>query len=248
MMSVFRDGFGQERDLTGTRVGWRDLERVVSELLDGKALEKKHVFDVLVPSTNPLGTVYGISVKSKCLGRQRNIEMLDEDGRVYMELTNSPAKLWKPLKDMGIDENTFRKETDAERIGISVIKTVHDWYLNSGIDAIDLERSVHLNVSYSDPKKNEERLYQLHSFKLGFPKGIRWAFSSGACLRGYDPSNPGQPLIDWYGLSGGQLKYYPRTSSALYKTPVFTLLKPKVWRIEERSKVYWPSEWEALDD
>lgn len=247
-MSVFRDGSGQEKDSTGTRVGWRDLERIVSELFHGKALEAKGVFDVIVPSTESPGVVYGISVKSKCLGSNAVIQRLDVSGRVYMELSNSPAKLWAPLKSEGIGENAFGDDNYAQAIGDSILKTVHGWYSETGLPQIDLRRSVYLVVSYSKPKATEERLYQVHSFELGFPQGIKWSFRSTKCLRGFDPNYPGEILFDWYGLSGGQLKYYPRAATALFDSPVFSLLSPKVLSITQRSKVYWPDEWSGFEE
>jgi hypothetical protein len=245
-LSVFGDGSGQEKDKSGTRAGWRDLERVVSELVGGEALEKKHVFDVLVPSTQSSGMVYGISVKSKCLGTAQKIETLDATGRVYMELTNSPAKLWSPLKAKDIMEDHWGNTGHAQIMGESILETVHQWYAESGISNVDLSRSVHLVASYSKPRGDAERLYQFHSFRLGFPTGIRWAFSSNRCLRGFDPAHPEETLFDWYALSGGQLKYYPRASTAIYSSPVFSLLSPPVLSISERSKSYWPTEWEAI--
>lgn len=65
-MSSFRDGSGQEKDQEGgTRPGWRDLERVIAEILGGVAPESKSVFDVFIPSTEQQDTDYGLSVKSK---------------------------------------------------------------------------------------------------------------------------------------------------------------------------------------
>ncbi|SHF53439.1 hypothetical protein [Flavisolibacter ginsengisoli] len=245
LMSVFGDGSGQERDSSGTRAGWKDLERVISELLGGSTLEKKQVFDVIVDQTLTGGNKYGISLKTKCLGTESKIQNLQTNGRVYMELTNSPAKLWAPLKAMGIHESDFGIKNDQE-IGNSILHTVHNWYLSYCLTFnIELKNSVHITISYGEGKKGS-RLYQAHSFPLGFPDGIIWKFKSNKCLRGYDPAFPDEVLFDWYGLSGGQLKYYPRASTALYSSSVFRLLSPDILTITEKSRVYWPQEWQDL--
>jgi hypothetical protein len=62
-------------------------------------------------------------------------------------------------------------------------------------------------------------------------------------LRGYDPTYPDEVLVDWYGLSGGQLKYYPRASEAKHYTEQFQLLLPKMVSISEKASVYWPKAW-----
>jgi hypothetical protein len=245
LMSVYLDGSGQERDHSGTRPGWRDLERVISEFLGGYTLEKKHVFDVIVNSTESAPKAYGVSLKTKGLGSADNIRGLNESGRVYMELTNSPAKLWAPLKGAGIAESDFGDDSLAKQMGDSILDTVHSWYENYRYPYLDLRNSVHLVISYSDAI-TEPRLYQLHSFPLGFPDGISWKFSSRKCLRGYDPDYPGEALFDWYGLSGGQLKYYPKACNAIYSSRIFTLLSPRILSITERSKAYWPEQWRNL--
>lgn len=249
LISSFGDGSGQEKDSFGTRAGWRDLERVIADLTNGEALEKKHVFDVLIKDTEDNTVIYGISVKSKCLGRNKKIETLDKEGRVYMELTNSPAKLWAPLKQKDISEENYGNEDFANEIGNSILYTVHSWYQNSGIDGIDLDNSVHLVFSYGKPvKSNEPRKYQVHVFELGFPDGIIWTFHSKSCLRGFDPKYPNEVLFDWYGLSGGQLKYYPRASEAKYKSFIFQTLNPAEISLRKRVEKYWPDEWNQIKD
>ncbi len=243
-MSIFRDGTGQETDETGTRAGWRDIERVVAELLGGEALEKKEVYDVIIKPNPDSDEVYGISVKSKCLGRKNVIDQLTESGRVYMELTNSPAKLWEPLKTKGVHEGNFGDNKFAQTMGDSILTTVHGWYTNYHNKKINISKSIHLVFSYSSPKDyQEERVYQVHSFPLGFPSGIKWEFASDKCLRGFDPNFPEEVLLDWYGLSGGQLKFYPKASTAIFYSNIFALNKPRILTLSERAAEYWPKQW-----
>ena len=98
VLSSFRDGGGQLQDKAGTLPGWRDYERAIAAVFHGWAPENKGVFDVFVGSTVNDTTDYGYSVKSKELGRAGAIEDLSTDGRVYMELSNSPAKLWTAVR------------------------------------------------------------------------------------------------------------------------------------------------------
>lgn len=245
LMSVFKDGSGQERDATGTRAGWKDLERVVSEFLGGHPLEKKQVFDVIVDATKTESSKYGVSLKTKCLGSSLKIQNLQSTGRVYMELTNSPAKLWAPLKAIGINESDFGKKS-AQEMGDLILTTVHAWYsAYCAVKHVNMGKCIHMTISYSNGK-NGERLHQIHSFPLGFPLGIIWKYTSDKCLRGFDPSYPGETLFDWYGLSGGQLKYYPKASGAIYSSSIFELFIPPIYSITEKSKVYWPEEWNQL--
>jgi len=98
---------------------------------------------------------------------------------------------------------------------------------NPGVK-IDLARSCYFCLSYSKVPLSDNREYQIHIFPLEYPKNIKWKFKSSACLTGYVPNENGNEIaiIDWYGLSGGQLKYYPLTSDAIYSSPVFKLYRP----------------------
>lgn len=109
-----------------------------------------------------------------------------------------------------------------------------------------MNESVYITVSYGKPIPGTGRLYQVHSFALDFPKTLRWEYISSRCLRAYDTRYENEVVFDWYGLSGGQLKYYPRASDSLFKTEQFTLLKPKNVSILEKAETYWPDEWDRL--
>lgn len=170
-----------------------------------------------------------------------------------MEIANSPAKLWEVLKtDYNIKEQDFENKLHAHQIGTSVLQSIKSWHLEGKSiherlfpgRTLDLDKSFYLCISYSTPKVNGEREYQLHSFSLDFTTIVDWKYSSDKCLRGFDPIAPSEPLFDWYGLSGGQLKYYPRAIQSLHKSEVFTLLKPQGLSISEKAQAYWETEWE----
>lgn len=241
LMSTYTDGSGYEKNADGTtRPGWRDFERIVAEWVGGSAPEGKSIFDITVPSTIN-NSVYGISVKSKGFSKNKFSALLS-DGRVYMELCNSPAKLWEPLKLKGIFEDDFENLRKPNEIGNSVIETVHSWYDNSGVTNIDTNNSVHLTISYQKVK-DQEPIFHLHSFNLEFPENIQWKYKSKKCLMGYDPEFPDEVLFDWYALSGGQLKYYPKATKAIFSSEQFKLLNARTVSITEKAKEYWPDVW-----
>jgi hypothetical protein len=170
-----------------------------------------------------------------------------------MELTNSPAKLWGPLTNAGISEEDFRNQQHAQAIGDSILQTVHSWHVaaKAQFDAqthgqtLLLNDSVYLTVSYKTAKTTGNREYQLHSFGLNFPQNIVWAYKSPKCLTGSDPAFLAEDLFDWYGLSGGQLKYYPRASSAKFASARFSLRQATTMPLGDRAARYWPAEWLA---
>ena len=252
IMSTYTDGSGQERDRDLlSRPGWRELERVVATALGGYGFENKGVFDVLINDDTDASTSYGISVKSKELGRATAIADLAASGRVYLELSNSPAKLWQPLRLLNIDENDFSQKRHAQEIGTSILATISSWHVafkerfeaeNRG-RRLDLLNSIHLTISYSKCRNGNPRYYQIHAFGLDFPEGIEWSYSSNRCLTGMDPDGSGEPLIHWYALSGGQVKYYPRARNARHSSRPFELLQAPELDLRRKAARYWPEIW-----
>jgi hypothetical protein len=209
---------------------------------------------VFVASTTTRGVDYGFSVKCK----ERPQAVTDPvDGRAYMELANSPAKFWEQLKAAGITESDYTARRHAQKMGQIVLQTVQSWHHSAATEysaatsrSVDLGRSAYLTLSYT--KRNGggvmpgPRKYRWHAFDLTFPAGIAFSFSSARCLRGMDPLRPGEAIFDWYGLSGGQLKYYPLVATARYSSPEFTLEHvPGVRTLSEKIARYWPDKWLA---
>jgi hypothetical protein len=253
-LSTFCDGSGMTRLADGSTLpGWREVERVVAEILGGHGAENKGIFDVMVPSTTHANVDYGFSIKSKELSRVTAIGDLDSGGRVYMELANSPAKFWAALKAEGISEDAIRNKREAARIGSIILGVVQGWHaeaarLHQSVTGrpLDLKGSVFLCLSYSKARVQRPREYQWHSFALDFPPGIQWEYRSEKSLLGRDPSSPSEVLIDWYPLSGGQLKYYPRAKTARFRSERFTLAsEARALKISEKAARYWPKEWVA---
>lgn len=249
-MSTFRDGSGQERDKYGaTRPGWRDLERIIAESLKGSCPENKCIFDVIIESYTKKKVYHGVSVKSKKLS-QSAFNRLDDNGRLYMEIANSPAKFWQALNNVGIKEEDFRRNNNPELVGKTVINLIKKWHddYKHQVESpakrkiLDLDESIYLCISYYLPNGSPP-VYQIHSFPLEYPENIIWEYKGDRCLRGFDPEEPEEAIIDWYALSGGQLKYYPMARKAIFKTKKFEILSTKVMNISEKAFMYWPEKW-----
>lgn len=250
-ISTFCDGSGQESESNGgTRPGWRDFERSIAEVMGGRASESKELFDVVVPSASDENTYFGLSIKSKQLARKTAVADLESGGRVHLEVANSPAKFWYALSSVGLTEQDFKEQKNPKLFGETVLDVVEQWHTAAAQKfdemhrdkRLDLDKSVYLVISYNKPAANLARTYQIHSFPLQFPKNIKWEFISSKCLRGYDPKDPTSTLVDWYALSGGQLKYYPSTKDALYASEQFELALPPHLSILDKVKTYWPKE------
>ena len=229
LMSSFSDGSGWETDPDGTsRIGWRQIERMLSIFFSGRShIEDKDVFDLIVKYWSDPKKSVGISVKSKILGEKKQIFRENNDPRLYMELSNSMAKFWQEInRKLSLDESCFRAKTHAQQIGDCVLNLVSCWHIErktalSDVGGnLDLPLSRFVSVSFSDWSAETGRSFQVHSFDLSFPK-VKWHYSSDKCLRGIDPNN--NHLFDWYGLSGGQLKYYPDSNAALYQSKIIEL-------------------------
>ena len=78
-----------------------------------------------------------------------------------------------------------------------------------------------------------ERSYMVSSFHAVLPEPATWSFK-GRRLVGKDAND--QVLYEWYGLSGGQLKYYPKISDRLHGTGLFTLAdyKPAIESLRQK--------------
>lgn len=235
LLSCYRDGSGAERERdNSTRANWRQIERCFADLFEVQTNEDKNIFDLFAPSETNHNIWYGFSVKSKQLSAKK-FHDLEKGSRVYMEIANSPAKFWDAVKlHLGLSENDFSQRKNPTEIGRIVIQTVKNWHEEGKVNfdssnkgqVLNLDFSVYLSLSYSSIDELGNRFYQAHSFSLDLPENLHWEYSSDKCLTAYDPNFPSDRLFDWYALSGGQLKYYPKGTAALWKSRVFKLEKP----------------------
>jgi hypothetical protein len=232
-----------ERGLT--LPGWRDFERSVALAFNGEAQESKAIFDVLIPSEDSPHLRYGLSCKMR-----RELNKISRTGRVSLEVSNSAGQFWDYLKSKGIDQSSYRNNPSA--VGASLIEVVERWHQAVSIErggVVNLEKSSYLVLSW-----NRAKHYQLHQFPLAIPdaSALSWHFPAGTGggggrrLAGLDETGV---LFEWYGESGGQLKYYPLASSAIWASAIFTLepLGAMEYGILKKAAAYFPEEWANLE-
>ncbi len=252
LLSVYQDGFGMQALKDGLSLpGWRDFERVVAVALNGlpprgEGKEGKHIFDVIVPIGN--SHFKGIS----CKMRSELNRVIHGDGRVTIELTNSSGEFWKYLAKRNISVLNYREKSSD--VGEAIIDLVTSWHVRDSItgrNVIHLDESFYLVLSW-----NENNSYQLHQFALTLPdpKSLVWdaplrrqkgEMKPGRRICGRD--SEGSIVLEWYGESGGQLKYYPLAAKAVWQSRVFNL-EPLPLSLEygllAKVKAYFPVQWE----
>lgn len=238
LLSTYQDGTGMLSLEDGTtRPGWRDFERSVAAAFNGIASENKEVFDVIL--SRPEGSEVikcGLSCKMRC-----ELNTADRKGRVTIEVSNSSRKFWDYLLGKNIDHRNYQSKSDE--VGISLIELVRSWHLEEGIlhgGPIDLDKSAYLVLLW-----NKAGWYQLFQYQLDIVNeySLRWSFPANAKrLVGYDESGV---LVEWYGESGGQLKYYPLVRNAVWKSERFQLepLPETKYGIIAKAEAYFVERW-----
>ncbi len=250
MLSAYQDGAGMLVDKRGkSRPGWRDFERTIAAVLDAHSSESKAIFDVIVQDPEAPGVYCGLSCKMR-----RALSDLRRTGRVTIELSNSSGKFWDALAGSGINTSNYRDK--PLEVGSALVNLVKDWHQvvsqeRGGL--FDLSRSSYLVLSWSTAG-----FYQLHQFRLELPdpRKLRWHFpqrvvretsNPGRRLRGDDDQGT---LFEWYGESGGQLKYYPLAAGAVWQSDQFQLepLPDAEYGIRAKAAAYFPVLWAAAND
>jgi len=251
--SIFTNGSGSETEKDGTtRIGWRQMERVVAEFFKGKGDEDKSFFDVVAPYKS--NKDIGISVKSKTLSKNQ-FDLLSTTGRTYMELTNSPQLIWDSLRQHHLSRADFKDPKKSGEIGNAVLDTVESWGLQAAAvypsvfpgRILDLDKSLYLCISMSAPIPCAPKLlktipinrrFHIHSYKMQLPRPVKWTKHTELCIRGWDVN--GNALYDWYAESGGQLKYYPPTSDAIFASGIINTTIVPPLSLAQNLKMYWP--------
>ena len=243
ILSTYQDGTGMEAG--GRLPGWRDFERAVALAFGGVAQESKAIFDVLLSDEINPDIKYGLSCKMR-----GELNKISRTGRISLELSNSAKKFWQPLRLQGIDESNYRSR--PAEVGISLIEVVRGWHNAVSIEHgghIDITRSSYLVLSWD----KRSSLYQLHQFSLELPDPTRlqWYIPtirrrgediSAQKINGNDELGT---LFEWYGESGGQLKYYPLAANALWSSDLFRLepLGDTEYGILNKAAAYFPELW-----
>lgn len=253
ILSTYQDGTGMIAAPGGmTLPGWRDFERAVAAVFGGVAQESKYVFDVVVPDAEYPGLKYGIS----CKMRRELDRVLRRDGRVTMELSNSANMFWRYLLRQGIDEANYREKPGE--VGAALIELVSSWHeveSITGRGTIYLNRSFYLVLSWS-----QKGQYQVHQFALSLPdpQQLHWFFPTKTTRQGEQPADrlcgadEAGVVFEWYGKSGGQLKYYPRAETALWASGIFQLeplpdSEEMNYGVLAKARTYFPAQWKKTE-
>jgi hypothetical protein len=242
ILSTYQDGTGRYPAGGSLTVpGWRDFERAVALAFGGEAQESKAVFDVLLPSESNPRVSYGLSCKMR-----RELDKVERTGRVSLELSNSAGQFWDRLRIRGINQSNYR-ESPTE-VGEALVEVVEGWHQAVSVEqggSVDLSGSSYLVLSW-----NRTGWYQLHQFPFVMPnpRSLNWYFPTkkrggeGRRLAGDDDAGT---LFEWYGESGGQLKYYPPANTAKWVSEKFQLepLADIEYGILNKAAAYFPDKW-----
>jgi len=224
ILSTYQDGSGQLRvSEEKTLPGWRDFERAVAIAFQGKSQESKSIFDVIAPDEGEQGRYYGISCKMR-----GTLSDTIKKGYVSLELSNSARQFWDAINQYDLNQQTYREHPTI--VGKALVNRVQHWHDLVGTVAgghITLSKSFFLTLSW-DVRSG---YYQLHQFKhdLPDPTDLTWSFPFKKQKAELVPGKRiiGQKdrhtLLEWYGESGGQLKYYPLTKDAIWQSELFKL-------------------------
>ncbi|MGI4787404.1 MAG: hypothetical protein ACRYFS_00995 [Janthinobacterium lividum] len=248
ILSSYQDGTGMLSVSNGrTLPGWRDFERAVALAFNGIGPENKAIFDVLLTDEVQPNAKYGLSCKMR-----KELERISRDGRVTIEMSNSSGQFWDQLALKAIFTTNYKEKPNE--VGETVVNLVRQWHQSAALgqqSRLDLSRSSYLVLSWS----NKEQ-YQLHQFSLTLPnpEELNWYFpmkkiagteTLGRHLNGDDADGR---VFEWYGESGGQLKYYPKADSALWQSEIFYLepLPDSEHGILAKTATYFPELWQKL--
>jgi hypothetical protein len=233
ILSTYQDGTGMLKD--GILPGWRDFERSVAAAFGGTALETKGIYDVVLTDSTT-ATQYGISCKMR-----NTLKEVDRKGRVTIELSNASGEFWDSIKNEGLTQEDYHKQADA--VGVILMDSVERWHRSVGLESggyIDNSKSFYLALQWNGMAGD----YQLFQFAIDLPdaKTLKWEVLSRRLI-GYDQDGV---LFEWYGLSGGQFKYYPLVDAAIWQSPRFRL-EPLPTNLEysllRKAEAYFPEKW-----
>jgi hypothetical protein len=250
ILSTYQDGTGMladKRNPAMTLPGWRDFERSAALAFRGEAPENKAVFDVLLKDNAQPTIYYGLSCKMR-----GELNRIERDGRVTIELSNSSGKFWDRLHGSGINQSNYRNRPND--VGAGLLSLIGEWHRNfsdeTGVE-VDLSKSYFLVLSW-----NKAGWYQLHQFPLELPdpESLEWycplSTKTQELSRRVVGNDEFGTLFEWYGESGGQLKYYPLANHAIWSSERFRLepLGDVQHGIIAKAAAYFPEQWQNLSE
>jgi hypothetical protein len=239
ILSTYQDSSGMIKRKDRTLPGWRDFERSIAAAFNGEAQESKWIYDVILANPEDNTVRFGLSCKMR--GTLREVE---RKNRVTIELSNASGEFWDAVKQENITQENYHES--PEIVGKVLIETVERWHTNVSLDSggtVDGTRSSFVVLQW------EERTgrYQLFQYPIDLPDpaSLVWKVE-GRRLIGNDAKGI---LFEWYGLSGGQLKYYPLADNATWHSPVFSLeILPDNhdYGLVQKAELYFPELWRTL--
>lgn len=247
LMSTYQDGTGQLRIGDGTLPNWRDFERSVASALDGIAFESKSFFDVVVDRTERESERIGISCKMR-----NTLNYFNNKGPISLELSNAYNTFWKELQANKIENIRFVRLV-PEKAGKIIVDFYESWkYIAAEKINVNLKKSCYLVCLYDI----KTATFQLFSLPVLLPDPTQLTWTVRESKNGDD--NRGtliamqneRVVIEWYAISGGQLKYYPTIEQVIWKSTPFNLEPlPDIeggHGIIQKAKAYFPQKWKFM--
>jgi hypothetical protein len=133
-----------------------------------------------------------------------------------------------------------------------LLRVVEEWHLAPSTQrggSVDLDRSSYLVLQW-----DRKGAYQLFHYNLALPRpqDLRWSFptSRGTAEAGRRIVGDAKTglLFEWYGESGGQLKFYPFATDAAWSTAPFhlePLPDSMEYGLSAKAMTYFPKQWKA---
>lgn len=241
ILSTYQDGTGQlVFEPSNSLPGWRDFERSVALAFDGMAQESKAIFDVLVSISHYQEINFGISCKMR-----QTLRTVERTGRVTVEVSNSSGKFWDALRSNGLNDYDLAPDS-AGKILLDLVESWHNEVSLEQGGTVDVNQSFYLLLQWHKATGR----YQLFQFpvRLPSPETLSWEVN-GRRLIGYDTEGV---MIEWYGHSGGQLKYYPFADQAIWASEIFKLESlPESdlgYGLKRRVIEYFPDLWKQAEE
>lgn len=246
LMSTYQDGTGQLRVKGGkTLPNWRDFERSVATTFKGHAFEDKGFFDVIIDGheINYPGRI-GIS----CKMRNTHTSYVSKES-ISLELSNANNKFWAELNKHKIENIRFVRLV-PDRAGKIIVDLYESWKYDAAKKIeVDIEKSFYLTCLYNLRKG----IYQLFALPFLLPDAatLEWSVRESKNRdenRGTLIAKKNNKLIiEWYGISGGQLKYYPTKDDVIWQSDPF-MLEPvpnleSGYGLIQKAKTYFPNKW-----
>jgi hypothetical protein len=246
LMSTYKDGTGQLRIKDGSTLpNWRDFERSVATTFNGFAFENKGFLDVVIDGKEiqDEGKI-GISCKMR-----NTLTSYLSGGSISMELSNALNKFWTELQKHKI-HNIGHVRLVPEKAGKIIVDLYESWKYDAAEKiGVNIDKSFYLTCLY-DEKKGAYQLFAL-PFLLPDPTKLMWTLreskdkdeNRGTLIASKDDKT----IIEWYGTSGGQLKYYPTQQDIIWESAKFQLedipLIESGYGLKQKAKSYFPDKW-----